>query len=155
MSTEHIPVLPERRPDHMKTRYVYRAKVDRVYDGDTVFLSFDLGLRVWTMRVPCRLKGVNAPEVRGANKIEGFESRDELGRLCRTRSLNRYNDEGFEVDDVPELMVRTMKRRTGEDKPGKYGRWLVDLIGWDWEEGRAVSLNDMLIESGHATAYPL
>jgi micrococcal nuclease len=144
------------RPDNLKTRYTYKVAVDRIYDGDTVFLSFDLGLKTWVRKVPCRLYGIDTPEMRGAERPEGILSRQELGRLCQEYSVDRYDRVGRMTDSLPPtLMAKTRKLRSGDDKAGKYGRWLVTLIGWDWENGRAVNLNDCLISSGHATPYPL
>jgi micrococcal nuclease len=41
--------------------YQYKAKFNKVIDGDTINLTIDLGFRM-TMTTNCRLAGINAPE---------------------------------------------------------------------------------------------
>ena len=41
--------------DPAEPRFVYSAKVVRVYDGDTLFADIDLGMRVWLRNEPLRL----------------------------------------------------------------------------------------------------
>lgn len=144
------------RPDNLKTRYVYKAQVDRIYDGDTVTLSFDLGLRVWTKGVSCRLYGIDTPEIRGTERPQGVMARDHLGKLCQRHAVNLYDRSGRLTDSLPPtLMARTRKKKSGDDDSGKYGRWLVTLIGWDWDRGVPVNLNELMVEDGHAVSYYL
>lgn len=42
--------------------YTYKAKLNKVIDGDTVNLTIDLGFRM-TMTANCRMAGINAPEM--------------------------------------------------------------------------------------------
>jgi len=87
--------------------YTYKAKVVRVIDGDTVDVAIDLGFKV-TINARLRLAGIDAPEIRGKEKIEGFKSREWL------------------VDRLPESILVT----TGKEK-GKYGRWIGTLYRYD------------------------
>lgn len=77
--------------------------VTDVYDGDTITVKIDLGFHTFREE-KLRLFGINAPEMRGAEKAEGTKSRDWL----RERIL----------DQVVEL-------ETIKDKKGKYGRYLA------------------------------
>lgn len=61
----------------MKDDYTRNATVVRVIDGDTVALDVDLGFYV-SVRMSCRLAGLNARELRDAG---GPEARDHLARL--------------------------------------------------------------------------
>ena len=54
--------------------YTYKAKLNKVIDGDTVNLTIDLGFRM-TMTANCRLAGINAPEL---NTEEGKASKVAL-----------------------------------------------------------------------------
>lgn len=83
--------------------YKYKAIVTKVYDGDTVTVDIDLGFHTWLKNVKVRLYGIDAPELRGAERVEGIKSRDRLRELV----LNK------------EIILHTLK-----DKKGKYGRWL-------------------------------
>lgn len=54
--------------------YKYCAKVMSVYDGDTIRVDIDLGLKTWIKNESIRLNRINAPE----GKILG-------GNLARKR----------------------------------------------------------------------
>ena len=107
--------------------YVYRAIVRSIYDGDTMRLDMDLGLRTWIRNEPVRLAGIDAPEIRGEERPQGLAARDWL------------------VERIPPgtaILVQTYK-----DARGKYGRWLVDI----WYED--VLVNQEMVELGLAQAY--
>jgi len=48
--------------------YTYKAYVDRVVDGDTIWMKVDLGFGFWTLQ-KLRLRGVNAPELRSRTGV--------------------------------------------------------------------------------------
>lgn len=50
------------------TPYVYRAKVKKIIDGDTLDLEVDLGFDVYKI-VRCRLARINAPEIKETQGI--------------------------------------------------------------------------------------
>ncbi len=105
--------------------YYYRAKVVYVYDGDTPTLDIDQGLD--TRRSErIRMIGIDAPELRGPEKAEGYKSRDALSKLIL----------GQEV-----VLV------TDKDKRGKYGRLLGTIYFND------VNVNEWMINHGHAEVY--
>ena len=109
--------------------YTYRAKVISVYDGDTVTLEVDLGFNV-KIKEKFRLLGINAPEVRGKEKVEGKKSRDYLRAFLKGR----------------EVHVATMK-----DRKGKYGRYLATLVAWipDSEAaGMPLATSDVMLTKG-------
>ena len=93
--------------------YFYKAKVVRVYDGDTIRADIDLGLNLWVHNESLRLHRINAPEMRGPDKLAGKASRDFLREKIARK----------------EILIETIK-----DKKGKYGRfiaeiWLQDVSG--------------------------
>ena len=90
----------------------------KVYDGDTITVSLDLGFGI-SMRTKVRLAGINAPEVRGAQRPEGLKSRDYLRSLILDK----------------KVVIETQK-----DKKGKYGRY----IGVVYLE--KVNGNELLVE---------
>lgn len=81
--------------------YRYECNLHRVIDGDTVDLDIDLGFHI-TNRIRVRLLGVDAPEIRGPEKVAGDIVTD------RVRYWLQANG---------KLTVETVKT-------GKYGRWL-------------------------------
>lgn len=129
----------------------------RVYDGDTVTLTIDLGLEQWVGPVHYRLFGIQAPEIRPlATRAAGEASRDHLCELIKT-----YARWVQEPADFPGpgygLIVRTHKKlRPKRDyRPracrGKFGRWLVELFGTGWFP--ATNINQRMIKDGFAEPY--
>ena len=107
--------------------YHYRAVVQSVYDGDTCTVDIDLGLNVWVRKEKLRLYGINAPEMRGAEKEAGKKSRDFLRQQI----------------DGKEIFIQTIK-----DKKGKYGRYLANI--WLEKDGDWININELLVSEGYA-----
>jgi len=105
--------------------YNYYAKIIGVYDGDTVTAVVDLGF-LHSQEMKLRLYGIDTPEMRGPEKVEGKKVRD----IVRTMIL----------DKQVELI-------TYKDKQGKYGRYLATII----IDG--VDVNQWLVSNGHAKVY--
>ncbi|MCG7868176.1 MAG: thermonuclease family protein [Candidatus Thiodiazotropha taylori] len=103
--------------------YTYRAVITDVYDGDTVTADIDLGLSTWVHGEKLRLYRINAPEVRGAERTVGLESRDWL----REKVLGKT------------VIIQTIK-----DRKGKYGRYLAEI----WLNQQ--NMNDLIVAAGHA-----
>ncbi len=119
--------------------YYYRARLASNYDGDTVRLRIDLGLEqgagVFGKGIPFRLYGIDAPELRGEEKEMGRLSRDALRELI------------FNADN--NVIVRTVKTPRGEDKRGKYGRYLATLY-LGKPDGTVLNVNGWLVEENLA-----
>lgn len=114
--------------------YEYRATLmhrsnglDPIYDGDTMWLRVDLGFGIFYDLGPCRLFGLDTPEIRGEEREDGLMVRDYV-RDIMTRPENEY------------FLIQTEK-----DKKGKYGRYLVTII-----LPGDVNLNEDLIAKGFA-----
>ncbi|WP_222708009.1 thermonuclease family protein [Algibacter pacificus] len=108
--------------------YTYKAKIIAVYDGDTVTALVDLGF-LHTQEMKLRLYGIDTPEMRGDEKVEGKKVRD----IVREMILDK------------EVTIRSYK-----DKQGKYGRYLANIV---LENG--LDLNQWLLDNGHAKPYLL
>lgn len=108
--------------------YFYRAEIVAVYDGDTVTADIDLGMGIWIRGEKLRLLRINAPEMRGAEKVEGKVSRDYLREQVLGKSV----------------FIQTLK-----DKRGKYGRYLAEI--WLEEEPEHwINISDRMVEVGQA-----
>ena len=112
-------------------RFFYKAFVDSVYDGDTFTVTIDMGFDIKLGGQKIRVAGINAPEMRGANKAEGKVSRDYVRELI----LNK------------EVYLRTSK----DGRKGKYGRWIADV--YFTPTGKGKTLNQILIEEKLAVKY--
>ena len=114
--------------------YEYPGRVHRIIDGDTGVFWIDLGFGVWVKQT-CRLRGINAPEIRGSRltpqqRAAGYASRDHLELLC---------------NDCGPLTLHTIKDRTG-----KFGRYLVMIWAKDEKTGDPMLLNTRMVTDGHA-----
>lgn len=110
--------------------YNYKGFVIDVYDGDTCRIDIDLGFNLGMNNEKIRLARINAPEIRGASRLEGIKSRDYLRKLI----LNK------------EVLVKTYK-----DRKGKFGRYLADI--WIKIGSQYVNVNDDLVEKNYAKKY--
>jgi endonuclease YncB( thermonuclease family) len=89
--------------------YTYKAKVNKVVDGDTVNLTIDLGFRM-TMTANCRLAGINAPEM---STKEGSISKLFLSNLIPVGSdvtiesakLDKYGRPVVRIGDINDRMI--------------------------------------------------
>lgn len=116
--------------------YVYKCKVHRVVDGDTVILDIDLGFFI-TIRRSCRLLKYNAPEMFGTKKTDpefkaGIKCKEKLEELL-----------GFS-SNINQLIENKQKEficTTQLDRNDKYGRVLVEIT----EVGSTSSVNDDMI----------
>lgn len=120
----------------MEYRDFEYCKIVNVYDGDTVDVLVDQGFDDSTV-VRLRLKGINAPEVKGETREAGEAARDYLKALI-TKHTN----------GTQELLVRSYKmKRTVKQKKDKYGRYLAVLFS------NGVNLNETMVSAGHAVPY--
>lgn len=103
----------------------------RVIDGDTIDATIYLGFDV-TIHKRIRLHGINTPETRTRDpeeKIKGLAAKKRLQQIVD-------NQEGV-------LYLKSMDK-------GKYGRCIGVLFEGDFDY---MSINDMLVEEGHAVVY--
>ncbi len=106
--------------------YTYKAKLDRVVDGDTIDAHINLGFDI-TIHKRIRLAGIDTPESRTRDleeKARGLASKDRLIELL---------GEGSFILESKEV--------------GKYGRVLGTLHVED------VNVNETLVEEGFAVEY--
>ena len=117
-------------------KYIYRAKLDRVVDGDTVDALIDVGFDIW-FKKRIRFVGVDTWESRTRDLEE-----KKLGKLAteRTRQL---------LEDVSSKSGYFRLKSHGL---GKYGRVLGELFVMD-SEGKQWNINETLIAEGHAYVY--
>ena len=114
--------------------YEYRAKVNRVVDGDTVDVDIDLGFGIWIHDERVRIMGIDTPESRTSDEVEkvfGLASKERLKEILGETCI-----------------LKTQVDNKGEDMKGKFGRILGDFIA---EDGRLVT--EILISEGHAVPY--
>ena len=111
--------------------YEYKATIRRVVDGDTVDVTLDLGFNImYNSRI--RLLGIDTPESRTRDleeKKRGLAAKDRVKELCPVGS---------------SVILKTTK-----DGRGKFGR----ILGEIFVSGVVQSINQLLVEEGHAVEY--
>jgi micrococcal nuclease len=71
----------------MSPFYIYRARVTRVVDGDTLVCDIDLGFHTWIKDLKIRLLNYNAPETRGLEKSFGAKAKSALKELLTSKEV--------------------------------------------------------------------
>ena len=117
-------------------KFIYRAKLLRVVDGDTIDAMIDLGFDVWIKR-RIRLAGLDTWESR-TRYLE--EKKKGLAAKKRTKEVL------MEVSCKPGLC------RIKSHGVGKYGRVLGEIFIKDVDDTQ-LCLNELLIKEGHAYSY--
>ena len=113
--------------------YIYRCRINKVVDGDTVEIDLDLGFNIILANQKVRMAGIDTPESRTANleeKERGILSKKKPAEKLPTGSWQR---------------IQTMKADSNDDK---FGRILGVFI---MEDG--MSLNQWLIDNNYAVLY--
>jgi micrococcal nuclease len=110
----------------------YVKKVTKVVDGDTIDVEIDLGFDIsFSSRV--RLAGIDTPESRTTDKME-----KALGLEAKAYLKNQ-------IESAKTVVIKTEKMDSSE----KYGR----ILGWLFLDGSNISMNEKMIEDGHAWGY--
>lgn len=113
--------------------YIYRCKINKVVDGDTVEIDLDLGFNMMLVNQKVRMAGIDTPESRTSNneeKVRGMLSKKKLSEKLPTGSWQK---------------IQTMRSDANDDK---FGRILGVFI---LEDG--TSLNQWMIDNNYAVLY--
>ena len=117
-------------------KYIYRGKLERVVDGDTVDALIDVGFDIW-IKKRIRYSGIDTWESRTrdlAEKAKGLEAK------ARNKEL------------LLEVSSKSGYFRLKSYGVGKYGRVLGEIFIED-AEGKQYNINETLISEGHAYVY--
>tara|TARA_R100001443_G_scaffold76376_1_gene83857 strand:+ start:47 stop:436 length:390 start_codon:yes stop_codon:yes gene_type:complete len=117
-------------------KYIYRGKLERVVDGDTIDALIDVGFDIWVKK-RIRYKGIDAWESRTRDldeKKKGLAAKERNKKLLE------------EVSNKPGYF------RLKSYGVGKYGRVLGEIFIQD-ENENTICVNNQLIAEGHAYIY--
>ena len=117
-------------------KFIYRAKLDRVVDGDTVDALIDVGFDIW-FKKRIRFMGLDTWESRTRDLEE-----KKLGKLAKERTRQLLED----------VSSKSGYFRLKSHGLGKYGRVLGELFVMD-KDGKQWNINETLIAEGHAYVY--
>ncbi len=117
-------------------KYIYRGKLERVVDGDTIDALIDVGFDIW-IKKRIRYSGIDTWESRTrdlAEKAKGLEAK------ARNKEL------------LEKVSSKSGYFRLKSHGVGKYGRVLGEIFIED-AEGKQYNINETLISEGHAYVY--
>ena len=117
-------------------KYIYRGKLERVVDGDTIDALIDVGFDIW-IKKRIRYSGIDTWESRTRDleeKAKGLEAK------ARNKEL------------LMEVSSKSGYFRLKSHGVGKYGRVLGEIYIED-KEGKQYNINKTLISEGHAYIY--
>ena len=113
--------------------FIYRCKILKVLDGDTVEIDLDLGFNIMLANQKVRLAGIDTPESRTSNNEE-----KPRGLLSKKKVQEKLSVGSWQK-------IQTMKPDSNDDK---FGRILGVFI---MEDG--TSLNQWMIDNNYAVLY--
>ena len=117
-------------------KYIYRGKLERVVDGDTIDALIDVGFNIW-IKKRIRYSGIDTWESRTRDLVE-----KQKGLQAKARNQ--------------ELLMKVSSKsgyfRLKSHGVGKYGRVLGEIFIED-KEGKQYNINKTLISEGHAYVY--
>jgi len=117
-------------------KYIYRGKLERVVDGDTIDALIDVGFDIW-IKKRIRYSGIDTWESRTRDLAE-----KEKGLQAKARNQ--------------ELLMKVSSKsgyfRLKSYGVGKYGRVLGEIFIED-AEGKQYNINKTLIAEGHGYVY--
>tara|TARA_B100001094_G_C18180324_1_gene800534 strand:+ start:571 stop:960 length:390 start_codon:yes stop_codon:yes gene_type:complete len=117
-------------------KYIYRGKLERVVDGDTIDALIDVGFDIWVKK-RIRYKGIDTWESRTRDLAE-----KKMGLAAKAR-----NKELLE-----KVSAKSGYFRLKSYGVGKYGRVLGEIFIQD-ANGVQMNINETLITEGHAYVY--
>ena len=117
-------------------KYIYRGKLERVVDGDTIDALIDVGFNIWVKK-RIRYSGIDTWESRTRDleeKAKGLEAK------ARNKEL------------LMEVSSKAGYFRLKSFGVGKYGRVLGEIYIQDSNKN-TICINNQLINEGHAYIY--
>ena len=117
-------------------KYIYRGKLERVVDGDTIDALIDVGFDIW-IKKRIRYSGIDTWESRTrdlAEKAKGLEAK------ARNKEL------------LMEVRSKSGYFRLKSYGVAKYGRVLGEIFIED-AEGKQYNINETLVAEGHGYVY--
>tara|TARA_Y100000356_G_scaffold115253_1_gene104200 strand:+ start:188 stop:577 length:390 start_codon:yes stop_codon:yes gene_type:complete len=117
-------------------KYIYRGKLERVVDGDTIDALIDVGFDIWVKK-RIRYSGIDTWESRTRDLDE---KKKGLAAKARNKEL------------LEKVSSKSGYFRLKSFGVGKYGRVLGEIYVQD-KDGKQYNINQTLINEGHAYVY--
>ena len=133
-----------RNKKNIKQEYIYKCKVVRIVDGDTIDVDIKLGFRMRIEKQRCRLYNIDTPESRINTKDEGLIGGKTLSQRRKEKKLGLASKARMKKLCGKEVYIESLDG----GKPEKYGRLLVNLFTLE-----GINIGKLLIDEGHAVKY--
>ena len=117
-------------------KYIYRGKLERVVDGDTIDALIDVGFDIW-LKKRIRFQGIDSWESRTRNLEEKAKGLEAKARL---------------IELLDKVSAKPGYFRIRSFGLGKYGRLLGEIFIMDKDDNQ-ISINEQMISEGHAYVY--
>jgi|TARA_R110000851_G_scaffold130307_2_gene263848 micrococcal nuclease len=121
---------------NIKQEYIFKAKVVRVIDGDTIDIDIPMGFGITKTKQRCRSHGIDTPE----------------SRINTRRQPERIREKEMGLEGKARMKVLCGKEVYIESLDGgkldKYGRLLINLYTLD-----GINISATLINEGLAIKY--
>jgi len=121
---------------NIKQEYIFKAKVVRVIDGDTIDIDIPMGFGITKTKQRCRSHGIDTPE----------------SRINTRRQPERIREKEMGLEGKARMKVLCGKEVYIESLDGgkldKYGRLLINLDTLD-----GINISATLINEGLAIKY--
>ena len=132
-------------------KYIYRAKLDRVVDGDTIDAMIDVGFDIWVKK-RIRYMGIDTWESRTRDLDEKKKGLAAKARNKELLEAGRFKLKSFGTGKFGRVLGEIFV------SPEYVGEHITECIantdsGIDLSVDGWVSVNDILIEEGHAYDY--
>jgi len=133
-----------RNKKNIKQEHIYKCKVVRIVDGDTIDVDIKLGFRMRIEKQRCRFYNIDTPESRINTKDEGLIGGKTLSQRRKEKKLGLASKARMKKLCCKEVYIESLDG----GKPEKYGRLLVNLFTLE-----GINIGKLLIDEGHAVKY--
>ncbi len=129
---------------NIKQEHIYKCKVVRIVDGDTIDVDIDMGFGIKKIKQRCRTYNIDTPESRINTKTKGLIKGKTLSQRRKEKKLGLASKARMKKLCGKQVYVESL----GDGKPDKYGRLLANLFTLE-----GINIGKLLIDEGHAVKY--
>ena len=135
---------------NIKQEYIFKAKVVRVIDGDTIDVDIPVGFGITKTKQRCRSNGIDTPESRinttkkGKKGYKKIINGKTLPERIREKELGLESKARMKALCGKEVYIESLDG----GKLDKYGRLLINLYTLD-----GINISATLIKEGLAIKY--
>tara|TARA_Y100000996_G_scaffold404861_1_gene379396 strand:- start:1693 stop:2127 length:435 start_codon:yes stop_codon:yes gene_type:complete len=133
-----------RNKKNIKQEFIYKCKVVRIVDGDTIDVDIDMGFGIKKIKQRCRTYNIDTPESRINTKDDELIGGKTLSQRRKEKKLGLASKARMKKLCGKQVYVESL----GDGKPDKYGRLLANLFTLE-----GINIGKLLIDEGHAVKY--